>query len=359
MKQHHYLSSTYIKLLIQANKQLEPLIISVVNMPLDKLINESFIDGAMIESLINLFHQHGLDSWVLRHNKQLGVSSHGPLGFAVLTAANLEQAIQVAADYSSIRLSYYDCIFRHKNKRAEFIFNEQTKSSLTSRWMIESGVYVVKQLIETIVAHPLGTNAQITFKHAPPSYRKELENFYGVRCEFEQEINAICIPSSWCQISSPLSEPATFNSNLRKCQELKQALPGEQDIIKSTRQILKNHFEQLTNSATFNKLEHKKNHKHQNSSSIQNNTPSLSFLAQQKHMTTRTFTRHLAKHDYSYRKMLEEVRQQHACHLLENTHYNIADIGACLGYLESANFIRAFKAWFSCTPTQWRKNRKN
>ena len=72
-------------------------------------------------------------------------------------------------------------------------------------------------------------------------------------------------------------------------------------------------------------------------------------------MSPRTFARHLEKHNSSYRKILEEVRQQQACTLLKSTHLSVADIAARLGYLESANFIRAFKTWFSCSPTQWRR----
>jgi len=249
----------------------------------------------------------------LRHNKQLGVSSHGPLGFAVLTAPDLETAIRTAADYSIIRLSYYDCKFRHRNSRAEFIFNNQTQSSLTSRWMIESGIFVVKQLIETIVSHPLGNNAIIQFKHSAPSYKTELEKLYGINCLFNQRINTISIPYSWCQISSPLSEPATFNSNLRKCHELKQQLANEQDIITSTRLILSNHFEQSNNSST---------------QQLVNHAPSLTSLAEQRNMSPRTFARHLEKHNSSYRKILEEVRQQQACILLKSTHLSVADIGA-------------------------------
>ena len=206
--------------------------------------------------------------------------------------------------------------------------------------MIESGIFVVKQLIETIVSHPLGNNAVIKFKHSAPSYIAELEKLYGIDCLFNQKINAINIPYSWCQISSPLSEPATFNSNLRKCHELKQQLVNEQDIITSTRLVLSNHFEQFGSGAGQQPVDH---------------VPSLTNLAEQQNMSPRTFARHLEKHNSSYRKILEEVRQQQACTLLKSTHLSVADIAARLGYLESANFIRAFKTWFSCSPTQWRR----
>lgn len=336
MSESHYLSSTYIKLLIQANQELAEPIEGVLEESLPTLLKKPFINGQTVEEIIKLFHHFGLDSWVLRHSKQLGISSHGPLGFAVLTAPDLESAIQVAANYSIIRLSYYHCLFRHRDNRAEFIFKSQSSSPLTNQWMIESGVNVVKQLIETIVAHPLGNNADIHFKNPEPLYKNELQRFYGINCKFDQKENLISIPSSWCEISSPLSEPATFNSNLRKCYELKKQLSGQQDIVSATRLALNNYFKELNNNR-------------------EPKAPSLESLAKDNHMVARTFARHLEKHGYTYRKILEEARQRHACDLLRNTHMSISDISSQLSYQETANFIRAFKSWFDCTPTQWRR----
>jgi len=204
--------------------------------------------------------------------------------------------------------------------------------------MIESGVHVMKQLIETIVAHPLGDNAIINFSFPEPAYKTELEHFYRIQCHFDQPQNSISIPSSWGQISSPLSDPETFRSNLRKCQELKQRLAGDNEIIEATRLALRNYFEKRRQNA------------HEATE-----LPSLSSLSKSKHMTPRTFARQLSKYNYSYRKLVEEVRQEQACHLLKNTHLSIADISVELAYVDPANFIRAFKSWFSCTPTQWRK----
>jgi len=73
MRHEHYLSSTYVRLLIQANQQFKSLIADEIQLPFDTLLREPFIDGTIIDQIIELFYQHGLDSWVLRHNKQLGV----------------------------------------------------------------------------------------------------------------------------------------------------------------------------------------------------------------------------------------------------------------------------------------------
>jgi len=311
----------------------------VLGAPLTELCRRPFFDNHNVERLITFFQQSGLDSWVLKHSAQLGIPSHGPLGFAVLTAPDLESAIEVAADYSIIRLSYYQCEYRHNKKRLEFHFNPQPSSDLLKCWMVESGVHVIIQLIETIVAHPLGDNAVIYFTHSEPSYKKALEQFYGVKCYFNQKKNYLSIPSSWGQISSPLSDPDTYRSNLRKCQELKQDLTRDNDIVQWTRISLRNHFDQQARRTFEFTL-----------------PPNLTSLAEKQHISTRTFARRLSEKNYTYRELVEEAREKKACYLLKNTHSTISKIALQLGYSESANFIRAFKSWQQCTPSQWRRH---
>ena len=337
MTESHYLSSTYIKLLIQAHQAYIEDIEERLGQPLMPLIQKPFVEGDLVERMFTFFQRQGLDSWVVNNNQQLGISSHGPLGFAVLTAPDLETAIQVVADYSVIRTSYYDCEFKHVNNRAEYYFVTKATSPLASQWMIESGVYVVKQLIETIVAHPLGNNARIYFQSSEPVYKKDLEELYGVTCEFDQEVNMVSVPSSWCEISSPLSEPETFKSNLQKCIELKQKILGLQDSVYMTRKALSDYFDELYLNPDQELP-----------------MPTLVSLAESNNMTSRTFARHLRKSNFTYRAVLSEVRKEQATKLLVSTHFSISDISGFLGYQEPANFIRAFKAWYNCTPTQWR-----
>jgi len=332
----HYLSSTYLKILVQANESLITSLEIALGFSITDLLSNKMIDGEEVDRIFEIFHQYGLDSWILRYGKQVGIVSHGPLGFAALSAPNLETAIKIAADYSATRLSFYDCEFIQNGQRSEYIYHSKTDNKLTERWMIESGIHVVKQLIETIVTHPVGDNAIISFIYPEPEYKQELEEFYGVKCNFNAAKSSISIPTSWGQIRSPMSDQSTFNSNLRKCQELKLSLSGDQQIVDAVRLTLNHYFEN-------NPLDEN------------NPIPSLSSLANDKHMSPRTFSRRLKEQGYSYKQLLEEVRQEQACLLLKSTHLSISDVSLKLGYHEPANFIRAFKSWYDCTPTQWRK----
>lgn len=337
MNSAHYLSSTYLKILVQANQSLINTLEIALGYAITDLLKKRFIGGRDVDHIFHLFHSHGLDSWILRYGNHVGITSHGPLAFAVLSAPNLQTAIEVAAEYTSTRLSFFDCeIVQYKN-RTQYVFKSKTDNALSERWLVESGMHVVKQMIETIIAHPAGDNAKITFTYPEPDYRQELEAFYGLRCEFNQGQNSISIPSSWGQISSPLSDQASFKSNVRKCQELKATLDGEQTLLDDARMALNLFFERSSDDTEM---------------------PSLTSLAASQHMSPRTYTRRLSEQGYHYKKLVDQSRQQHAQELLQHTHHSVADIALQLGYQESANFIRAFQRWHQVTPTQWRKKQK-
>ena len=72
-------------------------------------------------------------------------------------------------------------------------------------------------------------------------------------------------------------------------------------------------------------------------------------------MSPRTLIRKLERQGSSYKKVLENVRLELAQELLTQTHFTVAEIAGKLGYLEPANFSRAFKRWTGQTPAAWRR----
>lgn len=333
-----YIAATYLKVLGNDKQLLTILNTEFGEQQTKQILSNEFIYENDTNTVFQAFAKTGLDSWILKYGAQISVASHGPLGFAVLSAPDLHSALRVLADYSVIRSSAYSAQMAHHDNRVEYIITDKMGGSLAGRWLLESAISVAQRLIETMMALPLGDNAVIRFAHSKPSYHKKLQTFYGVQCEYDADDHAISIPASWCRIPSPLSDPSTFQTNLQKCAELKLALQGSQDITESTRLILRGYFNQRASGET-----------------TAAQLPSLRSLAAQHNMTIRTFARKLEPNNTSYKQLLEESRREQACELLHTTHLTIADIAYMLAYQEPANFIRAFKSSFHTTPTEWRR----
>ena len=338
MQSVHYLSTTYIKVLLRANQSLEAPLSQALGQNVYELLKQDYIYGEKIDRMFGIFTDIGLESWVLQFGEQLNIASHGPLGFAVLSAADLQTAVSVLADYTLLRSSAYRFEFIKSDNRITLILHSQWANELIARWMIESGLHVLQQLITTIMSHELGTQANITLAYPKPRYSNDLEMFYGIPCEFNAPQNTLSFPASWGRITSPLADAATFDSNLLKCQELKLALSNTHTITESVRLSLQTFFTKRING-----------------NDIKTPLPSIDDLAQKHTMSPRTFTRKLSLEGESYKALLAEVRRQQATKLLKNTHLSVADIAFYLNYQEPANFIRAFKHWFATTPNVWRR----
>jgi AraC-like DNA-binding protein len=338
MEKDLYISSTYLKVLARGNQELISELRNALGHDADSLLDSDYIYGDNISRVFSTYETQGVDSLLLRYGRHLDIASHGPLGFAVLTAPDLKTAMQVLAEYMHIRSSVYQCEFAIVGDRAEFIAHDLTGDAIAGRWLMEVGLNVVQRLIESVMAHPLGVNARLCFTYASPDYAQELEEFYGVKCSFSATKNMVSFPASWCRINSPLHDPQTFRSNVAKCRDIKLGLevnPLPHEFIS----LKFNYYfaARLAGESTSREL------------------PSLEGLAAQMHVSTRTLTRKLKQHATSYKQLLEKARQAQAIYLLENTHLTIANVAYNLAYQEPANFVRAFKTWFHTTPAAWRR----
>jgi AraC-like DNA-binding protein len=72
-------------------------------------------------------------------------------------------------------------------------------------------------------------------------------------------------------------------------------------------------------------------------------------------VSRRTLTRRLAEEHTSFRDILDEVRREFACALLQDRGLSIGDIAFFLQYSEPAAFHRSFRRWTGRTPLAFRE----
>ena len=79
--------------------------------------------------------------------------------------------------------------------------------------------------------------------------------------------------------------------------------------------------------------------------------PSITNIAQQLGMSSRTLQRRLAEGGFVYQELVDDTRRELAIRLLEKNEYSLAEIAFLTGYAEQSTFTRAFKRWHGQTPT--------
>ena len=80
-------------------------------------------------------------------------------------------------------------------------------------------------------------------------------------------------------------------------------------------------------------------------------------VAQILSMHRRTLNRRLNAHGTTFQKVLDEVRFEAACQLLDATQVPLTEVAASLGYAESSAFSRAFQRWSGQAPSRRRSAR--
>ena len=340
MSNDYYVAAAYLRLMLQGDPVAAQIAAQVLGADLSEAAEQEYVTGKVLNQLYQAFAERGLQSWVTEYGSMLGVGSHGPLSFAALSAPNLATALQTLADFMVIRTSAFSCHIEQKNNRLVVILQDRTQHPVAGRWLIESGLLVIQNLVETIVAHPLGDNAIFSFSSPAATNRAELDALYKAKCVYRAAQNSLSIPASWITIPSPLSDPDAFRSNIAKCREIRLNLDKDNsDVLKRVQTRLLNHFDRrLSNQASSSKI------------------PSLNSLATELYMSPRTLIRKLKKQSSSYKKILEQVRIEQSQQLLKQTHFTAAEIADKLGYHDAANFSRAFKRWTRKTPAAWRRS---
>jgi AraC-like DNA-binding protein len=71
-------------------------------------------------------------------------------------------------------------------------------------------------------------------------------------------------------------------------------------------------------------------------------------------VSRRTLSRRLADEGSSFRSILDDVRREFACALLQDPTLSIRDVALFLQYSEPAAFTRSFRRWTGQTPRAFR-----
>lgn len=81
----------------------------------------------------------------------------------------------------------------------------------------------------------------------------------------------------------------------------------------------------------------------------------LDGLSQAIYASPRQLQRAFAEAGTSVRASLYSVRMRRAAELLRQSQLPVAVVARCVGYRQPAQFAKAFRRRYGCTPSQWRR----
>lgn len=264
----------------------------------------------------------------MRTGLRYRVMSYGPLGLAVLAAANVAEGLQVLGAFQGLTFSlmYYDvqveggstvALTGHDRDAPASLREFIQERSLGSVTMFLNDMQPPRfplRHIESSLDRPTGWQGCDALLGAPVFFGCE-----KTRWVFEDRAGDLPLP-----MASPLLEE-TY-SNL--CKKLVAASPMQNPFVGQV-------FDLLVRSGR--------------------GFPSVPEVAEKLHVSERTLHRRLDDNHTSFGKLVDQIRRERAIDLLEKSTLPIERIAEMLGFSETSSFTRAFKRWEGISPQRHRR----
>jgi AraC-like DNA-binding protein len=263
--------------------------------------------------------------------KRLNISSHGILGYAVLSSANLGMAIQFVLKYYRVLGLSYELEMVELNQRVELRAFECMPLGDLNRFIAEGLLASLYSIAQALIGEPM-QGVEVGFAYDPPSYVGCYEQVFGVPVAFEQACHRLSMPAAYMAYPMALANPATVHMCEQQCEALLASLDVQDALLTRVRRLL------IARPGDF---------------------PDLASAAHMLHTSGRSLRRHLSSMGTSYQAILNEVRKRLALQYLTTTHLPLYEIANLLGFSDPSNFRRAFNKWTGKLPSDYRADDKS
>jgi AraC-like DNA-binding protein len=189
-----------------------------------------------------------------------------------------------------------------------------------------SAIVAINGLLKAMLrADQAATRAEMTV--SPPEGWPAIEAKLGFPTRFEAAENQIVFPKALLNRPLPGSDPINHARLLGLCEQLAAEMAYETTPVTQVLAILEG---------------------------AQSPVVSLSDVAAELGYSERGLRRQLDRSGTSYRKLMDQVREQRARNLLSGSTQPIKAIAGAVGFESPSNFARSFKRWTGLTPKAFR-----
>jgi AraC-like DNA-binding protein len=226
-------------------------------------------------------------------------------------------------------------VYQHLNNQgmASFLLEVQSIASLGCA-VFQNGAEFVDQIYDAFLAvacnimrelwDPRWAPEEVQFSRTKPADVGAYRRFFRAPCRFDRERTAIFFPTTLLNKPMPEASPERL-----KILEQQALIIGKGELLSQLRRALRIMLLSGRSSAQ--------------------EVAALLFLHR------RTLNRRLHDQGTNFQQILDEIRFETACQLLDKTRLPLTEIAASLGYSESSAFTRAFRRWSGAAPSRRRQ----
>ena len=264
--------------------------------------------------------------------QRLHVTSYGMYGYALLCAATLRQAFEVATRYHQLATPVMRIRWVEDHEKATWIFPNYEEMRLPdlSRELYRFFLDMQFAIHATLIKDVMGSwclPARAAFAGPAPRHAEQLALTLECPVTFDHPRSELHYPVGWLERTPQLANPITAAQMSNTCARLLEELKWQSGISRRV-------YHELTRTP--------------------GRFPDIESIASTLCMTSRTLRRKLEAEGTSYSNLLSRVRRALAEDYLQTTLLKTEDIAAALGFSDTASFRHAFKRWTGRTPVDFR-----
>jgi AraC-like DNA-binding protein len=259
-------------------------------------------------------------------------TSHGWLGYAMMSCSTLREACELSAQYMSVRASPWRMHVYEQRDTAVMQFEENLPLGVARNFVLECLLGATIRIGEFMLGHSFA-HPEIEFcadYPEQPHHARFVDRVPRVRYSCDK-IQAR-FPAAWLDRPLPLSEPVAKREAMAALENELQLISGSDDWVVRTRAFL---AAPETHGLHLN----------------------LEDAAAKLQVSSRTLRRHLQHRGITFHALRDEARATYTIDLLAHSRISIDEIAHKAGFSSATGFARAFQRWTGRLPSSYRKPR--
>ena len=278
--------------------------------------------GGMLYHAIKLSGEPALGYEIGLHSS---VTSHGLMGYGLLSSATLREAIELSAKFLQLRLPMFSMKLFTEGEQAVIETAETMPLGSTRQCMFDLLLVGMARVAPALTGYRM-PDIELWFEYPEPAYYARYKTRLPAM-RFNMGANQLRFRATYLDLRPDTANPATAQMVEEQCRRELEQLGFAGDLVGQVRAVLRN---------------------------AQGRYPNLEAVAARLHMSSRTLKRKLKEHGSSFHQLLEAARRAESIRLLRTTSLSVEQIAERLGYSDASNFCRAFRKWTAATPNLFR-----
>jgi AraC-like DNA-binding protein len=270
--------------------------------------------------------------WIgLELAQKIITNHHGPLGYLIISSANVEEALNSLVKYVGLRTYLLDLKLLKKGNQVKLTIIEKEHLDSARILFLEGFITIVINVFHSVYGKNI-KGLRLELKYPEPEYSDMYLQSFACPVKFSCEKNEIIFDAEVLLHQNIMADSKAFRLAEIECQKLYDNVALNDGLKSKIENII------LSANGSF---------------------PSLNEVAGLMGMSKSTFIRRLSKANTSFKEIVDDIRHELANYYLIESEMSMENIAEKLGYADTSNFSRVFKRWHNTTPSKFRSSHQN